>query len=71
MAKLTPTQHAFFVRHVEGRQTELSHRIYVRRVISDAARNGTEKDILWSAQLNHFPSYFHVDKEKFDQFGQQ
>jgi hypothetical protein len=61
MAKSTPTQHAVFVRHVEGRQTELSHRIYVRRVIFDAKRNGTKEDILCSAQLNHLPSYFHVD----------
>jgi hypothetical protein len=71
MAKSTPTQHAFFVRHVDGRQEELFRRIVLRRVFSDDRNNTIKEEILCSAPLNHLPSYFHVDKEKFGKIGEK
>jgi hypothetical protein len=60
MARSNPTQHAFFVRHVDGREkAEVFHHIILRRVIYDELNKKSHEDLLCDAQLNHIPSQVH------------
>ncbi len=69
MAKSTPTSHAFFIRHADGRQVEGSHRLILRRVFFDDVDRETKEEILSDIPLDKIPAYFFLSKEQFDELG--
>jgi hypothetical protein len=65
MAKSTPTQYAFFVRHKEeGRGLNRPFHVIGRHVGEDALRKPKE-ETLFDVLVNQIPSFFFVDKDKF------
>jgi hypothetical protein len=64
MAKSTPTQYAFFVRHAEeGRDLNRPFHVIGRHVGEDALRKPKE-EILFDVLVNLIPSSFFVEKDK-------
>ncbi len=69
MAKSTPTSHACFIRHADGRQVEATHRIILRRVFFDMADQKTKEETLFDILLDKIPSFFFLSKEQFEELG--